>query len=383
MVEVTDGRIRHGGGYRRWAAAARRDGRGRSAAVRAARGGAADAEPGDRGRGGGLSRGACRSGRRARDAGAWCATATHRGERSRPGSARSRSGGRGCATVAPATPRASASPRRCLPAYLRRTRNVEELLPWLYLKGISTGPVRGGADGAAGPGRAGPVGGDDPSPGERVAGGARRWQGRDLSARRYVYVWADGVYFTPRLEHERQCILVLIGADASGKKELWRSRTAFARASRAGTSCCCGCATRTASTVDPELATGDGALGFWKAARKVWPTTRQQRAGCTRPPTCSTTCRSRCRRRPRPTSTRSTRPRSRPDAEAAFDRFLAKYRPEYDKAALCLAKDREALLAFYDVPAEHWKHVRSTNPVESTFATVRPEDRQDQGLPVT
>jgi putative transposase len=132
-----------------------------------------------------------------------------------------------------------------LPAYLRRTRNIEELLPWLYLKGVSTGQFAEALTALLGPEAPGLSATTVRRLTEAWQAEHARWQKRDLSARRHVYLWADGVYFTPRLEHERQCLLVLVGADASGRRSSWRWRTAFARAPRAGASCCSACATRT------------------------------------------------------------------------------------------------------------------------------------------
>jgi putative transposase len=164
-----------------------------------------------------------------------------------------------------------------LPAYLRRARNVEDLLPWLYLKGISTGQFEEALSALLGP----------DAPGlsattiRRLVSAwrdeHRRWQGRDLSTKRYLYVWADGVYFAPRLEHDRQCILVLIGADASGRKELLAIEDGFRESEQSWHELLVRLRDENGLAIDPELATGDGALGFWQAARKVWPTTRQQR----------------------------------------------------------------------------------------------------------
>ena len=161
-----------------------------------------------------------------------------------------------------------------LPAYLRRARNVEELLPWLYLKGISTGQFEDTLTVLLGP----------DAPGLSAATIRRlvsawqdehqRWQGRDLSAKRYVYVWADGIYFAPRLEHARQCMLVLIGADAGGKKELLAIDDGFRESEQSWHELLVRLRDQNGLVLDPELATGDGALGFWKAAKKVWPTTR-------------------------------------------------------------------------------------------------------------
>jgi transposase-like protein len=164
-----------------------------------------------------------------------------------------------------------------LPAYLRRTRNIEELLPWLYLKGISSGQFEETLTVLLGPN---PPGLSAATIRRLVAAWQdehQRWQGRDLSAKRYVYVWADGVYFAPRLEHDRQCILVLIGADACGKKELLAIDDGFRESEQSWHELLVRLRDGNGLIIDPELATGDGALGFWKAARKVWASTKQQR----------------------------------------------------------------------------------------------------------
>ena len=266
-----------------------------------------------------------------------------------------------------------------LPAYLRRARNVEELLPWLYLKGISTGQFEDALTVLLGP----------DAPGLSAATIRRlvsawqeehqRWQGRDLSAKRYVYVWADGIYFAPRLEHARQCMLVLIGADAGGKKELLAIDDGFRESEQSWHELLVRLRDQNGLVLDPELATGDGALGFWKAARKVWPNVRQQRCWVHKTANVLNYLPKSVQTKAKTDLHAIYEAASRADAEAAFDCFLAKYQAKYDKAAGCLAKDREALLAFYDFPAEHWKHVRSTNPVESTFATVRLRTAKTKG----
>ena len=164
-----------------------------------------------------------------------------------------------------------------LPAYLRRTKNVEELLPWLYLKGVSTGQFEEALTVLLGP----KAGGLSPTTIRRLVevwqDEHKRWQGRDLSTKRYVYVWADGIYFSPRLEHDRQCILVLMGADESGKKDLLAIDDGFRESEQSWHELLVRLRDENGLTIAPELATGDGALGFWAAIRKIWPTTQQQR----------------------------------------------------------------------------------------------------------
>ena len=186
-----------------------------------------------------------------------------------------------------------------------------------------------------------------------------------------MYVWADGVYFTPRLEHDRQCILVLIGADASGKKELLAIEDGFRESEQSWHELLVRLRDENGLVIDPELATGDGALGFWKAARKIWPKARAQRCWVHKTANVLNYLPKSAHKKAKADLHAIYEAESRAAAEAAFGRFLAKYQAKYDKAAHCLAKDREALLAFYDFPAEHWKHIRTVNPIESAFATVR------------
>jgi transposase-like protein len=260
---------------------------------------------------------------------------------------------------------------KVLPPFLRRTRNVEELLPWLYLKGISTGQFEEALAVLLGP----------DAPGLSAATvrrlvadwqeEAERWQRRDLGTRRYVYLWADGVYFTPRLEQERQCVLVLIGADADGRKELLALEDGYRESAQSWRELLLRLRDENGLAAPPALATGDGALGFWKALHEVWPTTRQQRCWVHKTANVLNVLPKSVHGKAKKDLHAIYEAESRDKAEAAVDRFVEKYGAKYDKAAACLAKDRAALLAFYDFPAEHWKHVRTSNPIESTFATVR------------
>jgi transposase-like protein len=260
---------------------------------------------------------------------------------------------------------------KVLPPFLRRTKNVEELLPWLYLKGVSTGQFEEALTALLGP----------DAPGLSASTVRRlmatwqqeyeRWQRRDLRARRYVYVWADGVYFTPRLDHERQCILVLIGADADGRKELLAIEDGYRESAQSWREVLLRLRDENGLEVAPELAIGDGALGFWKALHEVWPTTRQQRCWVHKTANVPGALPKSVQGKAKKDLHAIYEAENRADAEAALDRFAEKYGAKYDKAATCLTKDRTALLAFYDFPAEHWKHLRTGNPIESTFATVR------------
>lgn len=266
-----------------------------------------------------------------------------------------------------------------LPAYLRRTKNVEDLLPWLYLKGISTGQFEEAL--------AALLGADAPGLSattvRRLTAAWQdeheRWQKRDLSVRRYVYLWADGVYFTPRLEHDRQCILVLIGADASGHKELLAIEDGFRESAQSWREVLLRLRDENGLALDPELATGDGALGFWQALHEVWPKTKQQRCWVHKTANVLNKLPPSLHGKAKQDLHAIYEAESRAAAEKAFDRFIDKYGTKHGKAVDCLSRDREALLTFYDSPAEHWTHVRTTNPIESTFATVRLRTAKTKG----
>jgi putative transposase len=258
-----------------------------------------------------------------------------------------------------------------LPPYLRRTRNLEELLPWLYLKGVSTGQFADALSALLGPDAPGLAATTVRRLTQAWQEEHARWQKRDLSTRRYVYLWADGVHFTPRLEHERQCLLVLIGADASGRKELLAVEDGLRESAQSWRELLLRLRDENGLKLDPELATGDGALGFWQALLEVWPKTQQQRCRVHRTANVLNKLPPSLQRKAKQDLHAIYEAGSREAAEKAFDCFAVKYGIKYDKALACLTKDREALLTFYRFPAEHWKHVRTTNPIESTFATVR------------
>jgi transposase-like protein len=252
-------------------------------------------------------------------------------------------------------------------------------LSWLYLKGVSTGQFEEALAVLLGP----KAGGLSPTTIRRLVevwqDEHKRWQGRDLSQKRYVYGWADGVYFSPRLEHDRQCILVLMGADESGKKELLAIDDGFRESEQSWHELLVRLRDENGLIVDPELAIGDGALGFWAAIKKIWPTTKQQRCWVYKTANVLNYLPKSVQKKAKSDLHQIYNAENRVGADEAFDRFHAKYGAKYEKASHCLVKDRDTLLAFYDVPAEHWQHVRSTNPIESTFATVRLRTNKTRG----
>jgi transposase-like protein len=265
-----------------------------------------------------------------------------------------------------------------LPPYARRSRSLEVLIPILYLKGISTGDFEEALNALLG----------KDAPGLSPSTIARlkevwidehaRWQKRDLSARRYVYVWADGIHLQARLEDEKQCILVMIGATPEGKKELLGFTDGARESAQDWRELLLDLKSR-GLTVAPQIAVADGALGFWKALGEVWPTTQEQRCWVHK----TANILNKLPKSQQPKAKRSLQEiwmaETRADAVAAFNAFIVSYELKYEKAANCLAKDREALLAFYDFPAEHWKHLRTSNPIESTFATVRHRTIRSKG----
>jgi transposase-like protein len=257
-----------------------------------------------------------------------------------------------------------------LPRWSRRTRSLDALLPILYLRGVSMGDFQealGALLGKDAPNLS-------PSVIARLRGewetDYRRWQGRDLSARRYVYVWADGVYLQARMEPQAECMLVLIGATPEGRKELLGFQVGIRESTQSWRELLVDLKAR-GLVIAPELATGDGALGFWKALDAVSPTTRHQR--CTVHKTANVL--DKMPKSVQPAAKSHLREvwnaPDRATAEAAVATFAEKYGAKYEKAVTCLVKDRDALLTFYDFPAEHWNHLRTSNPIESVFATVR------------
>jgi len=258
---------------------------------------------------------------------------------------------------------------KILPPYLRKTKGIEELVPWLYLKGISTGdfPEALACLGHDGSGLSA----------TSVVRMKELWQGqyenfsrRSLEGKRYVYVWADGIYFNIRLSDERPCVLVLMGATEDGTKELIAMTDGQRESEQSWLELLLDVKAR-GLTDAPTLATGDGALGFWKALRQVYPSTKVQRCWVHK----TVNVLDKLPRSQQPSAKSMLHEvwmsAAKEDAIKAFDRFVATYQAKYPKAVECLVKDREELLAFYDFPAEHWQHLRTTNPIESTFATVR------------
>jgi putative transposase len=257
-----------------------------------------------------------------------------------------------------------------LPKWARRTKSLDALLPILYLRGISTGDFQEALSAL--------LGKDAPNLSPAVItrltaewqADYEAWQRRDLSARRYVYVWADGVYLQARMEAAAECMLVLIGATPEGKKELVGFQTGVRESAQSWRELLVDIKRR-GLEIAPDLAVGDGALGFWKAIEEVFPGTRHQRCWVHKTANVLNKVALSIQLNMKADLREIYGAPTRAAAEAAIDVFAAKYGAKYDKAVACLTKDREALLAFFDFPAEHWDHLRTANPIESVFATVR------------
>jgi len=257
-----------------------------------------------------------------------------------------------------------------LPKWARRTKSLDALLPVLYLRGISAGDFQEVL--------ASLLGKDAPNLSPAVIARLKgewedeyqRWQKRELSARRYVYVWADGVYLQARMEPQAECMLVVMGATPEGKKELIGFQTGLRESAQSWKELLVDLKARGLS-IAPEVAVGDGALGFWKALDEAFPTTRHQR--CWLHKTLNVL--DKFPKSMQPNAHKDLRDiwlsPDRAAAEAATTTFSEKYAPKYAKAVDCLTKDRDQMLTFFDFPADHWDHLRTSNPIESVFATVR------------
>ena len=256
-----------------------------------------------------------------------------------------------------------------IPIYLKKTRSMETLIPWLYLKGISTGDFTEALSAL--------VGLDAPGLSASTISRLKTiwekeyqdWQNRDLSEKHYVYIWADGVYCNVRMD-DKQCILVIMGATKDGNKELLAIEGGYRESEQSWLSLLNDLKRRGLQKA-PALAIGDGSLGFWKAISKTYETTEWQRCWVHKTANILNKLPKNLQAKAKENIHKIWMAETRKDAETAFDSFINIYEAKYPKAAQCLEKDREVLLKFYDFPAEHWRHIRTSNPIESTFATVR------------
>ena len=268
-----------------------------------------------------------------------------------------------------------------LPPYLRKTPSVEALYPWLYLKGISPGDFGEALQALLGPEARGLSATTITRLKAVWEQEYQDWSKRSLAHRSYAYVWADGVYFNVRLEdtdNKRQCMLVLMGATRDGTKELIAITDGYRESEQSWRELLLDVRHR-GLTIDPELAIGDGGLGCWGAVRKVFPQTREQRCWVHKTANVLNTLPTGVQPKAKAMLYDIWMAETQPAADRAFDLFLATFAAKFPAATTCLAKDRDVLLTFYAFPAEHWIHIRTTNPVESTFATVRLRTKKTKG----
>jgi putative transposase len=266
---------------------------------------------------------------------------------------------------------------KLLPPYMRRSQNVSELLPLLYLRGLSTGDFREALPTLLGENASGL----SPSAITRLVSSwaeeRQVWRKRSLSDRDYVYVWADGVHFNVRLDDERVAVLVVMGARLDGTKEIVAIDDGFRESKESWLSVLRDLRDRGMQA--PVLAVGDGALGFWGALSEVFPATREQRCWVHKLANVLDKVPKSLQPKVKSSLHEVMNAPTRKDALKAIKSFVSDFGAKYPKAADCLTKDQDVLLTFYDFPAEHWKHLRTTNPIESSFATVRLRTRVTKG----
>jgi putative transposase len=256
-----------------------------------------------------------------------------------------------------------------LPPYLRRTKSIEELIPWLYLKGLSTGDYSEALGSLLGEHAKGLSANTVSRLKSQWLDEHKEWQRQDLSQKRYVYWWADGIYSQVRMD-DRLCLLVIIGVTEHGHKELVAVCDGYRESSASWEEVLTGLKQR-GLTHSPKLSAGDGALGFWNALSKVYPESRHQRCWVHKTANILNKLPKSVQPKVKAALHEIWMASTREDANKAFDNTIELFSAKYPKAMECLSKDREELLAFYDFPAEHWIHIRTTNPIESAFATVR------------
>ncbi len=264
-----------------------------------------------------------------------------------------------------------------LPSYLRKTKSLEELIPWLYLKGISAGDFSEAL--------AAIIGKDAKGFSQPVVSRLKskwkdefdNWRNRDLSEKRYVYCWVDGIHCNVRMD-DKQCILVVMGATPDGKKELVAVEGGYRESKQSWRELLLKMQ-KQGLTTSPELMIGDGALGFWSAVSEVFPDSKWQRCWVHKTANVLNKLPKSGQPKAKERIHDIYMAETKEDAIKAYDLFIRTYEAKYPKATDCLLKDRDSMLAFYDFPAEHWQHIRTTNPIESTFATVRLRTRKVRG----
>lgn len=264
-----------------------------------------------------------------------------------------------------------------VPPYVRKTASLEAGIPWLYLKGISSGEMNEALKVLLGPGASGLSASTVSRLKQVWAEEYQHWCAKDLGKDRWVYIWADGLYSGLRGESEKLCALVIMGVNQHGQKHFLAIEDGVRESRQSWREVLLKLKSRGMN--NPELAVGDGAMGFWAALDGIYPATRQQR--CWMHKTCNV-----LNALPKPLQAKAKQAvqeiwmsATLKNAETAFDLFVETFEAKYPKATLCLQKDRDALLAFYDFPAKHWQSLRTSNPIESTFGTIRHRTKRSKG----
>lgn len=266
---------------------------------------------------------------------------------------------------------------KILPRYMRKVPSIENLIPVLYLKGISTGDFPRALEAILGENAKGLSASTVVNLKKKWEQDYDNWARRDLSYKKYVYFWVDGIYFNVRLEGERSCILVIMGADKNGNKELVAVQDGVRESKLSWKELLLSL--KSWGLVAPKLATGDGALGFWSAVEEVYSSTRPQRCWVHKTANILDKVPKSVQPRMKVAIHEMYMAETEEDALKAYELFIETYGDKYPKAVECLVKDKDKLFTFYDFPAKHWIHIRTTNPIESTFATVRHRSRRTKG----
>lgn len=264
-----------------------------------------------------------------------------------------------------------------VPPYVRKSRSLEAALPWLYLKGVASGEMNEALKVLVGAEAAGLSASTVSRLKQQWAGDYEQWRRRRLDKDRWVYVWADGIYSGLRAEDAKLCALVIVGVNERGEKHFLAIEDGVRESKQSWREVLLALKARGLNA--PELAVGDGALGFWAALEEVFPKTGQQRCWVHKTANVLNALPKSVQSKAKQALHEIWQAETRAQAEKAFDLFIKTYEPKYPKAVACLLKDREVLLAFYDFPAEHWQSLRTTNPIESTFATIRHRTRRSKG----
>jgi len=264
-----------------------------------------------------------------------------------------------------------------VPPYMCKSRSLETALPWLYLKGISTGEMQSALDVIVGPEAQGLSASTVARLKQTWRAEYATWRQRRFDQERWVYIWVDGIYSGLRAEHQRLCALVVIGVNAHGEKYLLALEDGLRESTQSWREVLVDLQARGMNS--PELAIGDGAMGFWAALEELFPATRQKRCWFHKMGNVRNALPKSAHQKAKQALQAIWQAATRQEADRAVDQFLVTYEPKYPKATACLLKDHETLRTFYDFPAQHWQSVRTTNPIESTFVTIRHRTARTKG----